>query len=581
MSGARRLVVAYHPFSSCRLLHAMSSALNITILDQSPTFIYSPDREGSSDSTWQSAWSGSSDSTYDSTHVQNNIPSGTSSHFTTVAGATVDIDFMGVAVSLYGQGTAGAYTTTIDGKNAVTGNPSGSMLATYGGLTDAKHTITLTATKSQTLSLSYATITIRSDVATNSVTNNTQVAVTASGATSTTNSFFSTTGSGFSNQHSDDGYTRLDSNSPGATVSFSCSNTSALYIYGTTNYNHQTFSVQLDPPAGVSQGARIFNGTSKWFVLDNLLFWEAGMDPTQTYQVKFTNLINGSYSDVHSVVMMNLPANAQTSGSASAPKSTTTSTTATTKKSSSLGKTVGIAVGLVVVLGVVALCAFLAWSRRRKRRNTMRVPIDGVVTPFSDASHHKQGSMSGSEIPMSLSQHHPPFGGNDYSTFGPSSEYGETNSSWGQNHPNPLAHSMYGGTSDAYGGMYSAAYTNSAANSVHDLGARGAGGTPYSESDDYSYPEPRRMFAAGTSTVANPSVLGGPSSRPRSGTDGSQAGTATTSQPPATRRPEKGPIPSDTASSRPVRQEVDAGRVADAEEEEEILPPNYDPTWAS
>lgn len=92
----------------------MASALNITILDQSPTFIYSPDREGSSDSTWQSAWSGSSDSTYDSTHVQNNIPSGrslvqcfpriylmptgTSSHFTTVAGATVDIDFMGVAV---------------------------------------------------------------------------------------------------------------------------------------------------------------------------------------------------------------------------------------------------------------------------------------------------------------------------------------------------------------------------------------------------------------------------------------------------------------------------------------------------
>ncbi|KAJ7044564.1 hypothetical protein C8F04DRAFT_1249842 [Mycena alexandri] len=564
----------------------MSSALNITILDQSPTFIYSPDREGSSASAWQSAWTDSQDSTYDATHTQNNIPQGTSSHFTTLAGATVDIDFMGVAVSIYGQGTAGAYTTTLDGASPVTGNPSGSMLATYGGLTDAKHTITLTATKSQTLSLSYATITIRSDVAAGSVVNNTQVAVTAVGASSTTNSFFSTTGAGFSNQHSDNGYTRLDSNSPGAIISFSCANTSALYIYGTTNWNHQTFSVELDPPAGVSQGARIFNGTSKWFVLDNLMFWEAGMDPTQKYQVKFTNLINGSYSDLHSVVMMNLPPNTKTSGSASLPQPTVSST-ATAKKSSSIGKTVGIVVGLVVVLGAVLLCAFLVWSRRRKRRNNVRRPIEGIVTPFSDVSLHKDASMSGSETPMSLSQF-PPSGFRDYtpsSSFGPSSEYGGPNSTYGaqQRSNHNAANSIYGGTSDAYGGMYAAAYSNSAANSVHDLGTRGVGGTRYSElgSEDYNpYPEPRmaRTFATGAATAANP-VLGGPSSRPQSATETSQSGTGSTSQPPA-RRPGKGPVPSDTASSRAIRQEVDAGRVPDAEQEE-VLPPNYDPTWAS
>jgi hypothetical protein len=62
---------------------------------------------------------------------------------------------------------------------------------------------------------------------------------------------------------------------------------SALLIYGTTNYDHQTFSVELTPQAGASVGGpRILNGTSKWFVIDNLLYFEAGLDPSQKYDVK-------------------------------------------------------------------------------------------------------------------------------------------------------------------------------------------------------------------------------------------------------------------------------------------------------
>jgi hypothetical protein len=95
---------------------------------------------------------------------------GTSSHVTSRAGATVEIEFMGVAVSLYGQGTAGAYTTVLDSGSPVSGSPSGSMLATYGGLNDTvKHKIELRVTESQPLSLSYATFTIRSDLASTSV----------------------------------------------------------------------------------------------------------------------------------------------------------------------------------------------------------------------------------------------------------------------------------------------------------------------------------------------------------------------------------------------------------------------------
>ncbi|KAJ6628884.1 hypothetical protein B0H10DRAFT_102655 [Mycena sp. CBHHK59/15] len=286
------------------------SSLNITVLDQSPAFIYTPDREGSSSSAWQSSWTGSPDSSYDSKHVQPNIAQGSSSHFTSLAGATVQIQFMGTAVFIYGQGTAGAYSTTLDGGQEVTGTPSGSALASYTDLSNTdKHTILLKVTVAQTLSLSYATFTIDSAVQPNAVVNQTQTAVTL-GANNTpfTNAFFTTSGTGpFNNDHSDQNYTRLDTSASDSTFSFAFTNTSVVFVYGTSNYDHQTFSVELDPPVGVSQGARIFNATSKWFVLGNLIYWESGLDQSQKYQVKITNLNSGSYTDIHSVVMMTLP----------------------------------------------------------------------------------------------------------------------------------------------------------------------------------------------------------------------------------------------------------------------------------
>jgi hypothetical protein len=55
---------------------SVGKIVNITVLDQSPTFLYSPDREGVSSNSWQSAWTGSADSSYDLTHTQPNIAQG-------------------------------------------------------------------------------------------------------------------------------------------------------------------------------------------------------------------------------------------------------------------------------------------------------------------------------------------------------------------------------------------------------------------------------------------------------------------------------------------------------------------------
>ncbi|KAF7328540.1 hypothetical protein MVEN_02541600 [Mycena venus] len=493
------------------------STLNITVTDQSPSWIYNPSREGVASSSWQSSWTGSPDSNYDSTHQTTNVAAGTSSHFTTLAGAQVQIDFVGSAVSVYGQGTAGAYSTTLDSGNSITGSPVGSMLATYGGLNaTTKHTLVLKAIQPQQLSLSYATFTIRSDIGSNLVTNTTELAVkTGANNVLSTNPFFGTSGDGFSNQHSDQGYTRLDiSPENNMLTRRPITSSSALLIYGTTNYDHQTFSVELTPQAGASVGGpRIMNGTSKWFVIDNLLYFEAGLDPSQKYDVKFTNLVAGAYTDIHSVVMMNLPKIADSvSGSGS-------------KSTSGVGKTVGIAVGVVGVLAALVLFAFCFWRRKaQEKRNTTRMTIDEMVTPSGHPSGslfvespHVRGLSVGTETPVSL--------GN----FRAQSEV-YPHSSSGDGYPNSEDLNPHDNQSSGLTNLRDSTYAGSTV----------ASGSRLSSSH----------FPAATT----------------------QAGS---SQP--YRKPEKGPIPSDAASARAVRQEVDAGQVP----EEEVLPPSYNLTWQS
>ncbi|KAJ7068497.1 hypothetical protein C8F01DRAFT_1118339 [Mycena amicta] len=519
-------------------------SFNLTVTDQSPVVLYSPEREGASTSGWTSNFS--PEPSYDPTHTANNLASGVSSHTTTLSGASAQIDFVGTAISIYGQGTAGAYSTTLDGGSTVTGSPSGSLLASYGGLNDSvKHTILLKATKAQSLTLSYAEFTVRSDIASSSVVNTTQTAVTAdANNTFTTNSFFSTSGTGISNLHEDSGYTRIDTDGSGATISFSCSNTSALFVYGTTNWNHQTYSIEVDPSAGASQGARIFNGTSKWFVLDNLIFFESGLDPSQTYQVKMTNLIEGSYSDIHSVVMMNLPpaANGATTTSGSSPSSTSSSSPS---KASTVKKTAGIAIGAVAIVVVLVLVAFFCLRRRsRKHRKKERLSRGGLmVTPFEDHPQSTPPSSSlssGSMAPMTL---------NKFGTTASDRYTYSSASTQDLRAPPPLHYSEVSGSPRT-----------------------SADFDPYS--DTHTMRPPHRPFASGASgasmTASGSASIS--SSQP--------ASTSRTGGPISEKRSR--PPSDDTASSRRVRQEVDAGRVlVHAEQEEETLPPTYDPNWSS
>lgn len=210
---------------------------NITVLDQSPTFLYSPYRDGNLTDSWKVFYSNSPDASYDPTHNNSNLASGTSTHSTTMVGASVEIDFMGTAVSLAGSGTAGAYSTSLDNGQAIIGAPSDGNLVSHSGLDYGTHTLVLNVIQNQQLNLTSALLTVGvgdpgyvfifsefvvliflSSTITNKKINAVDV---ASDGSSSMDPFFSTSGTGpFNTDHDVSGYSRLDTNGAGGIISF-------------------------------------------------------------------------------------------------------------------------------------------------------------------------------------------------------------------------------------------------------------------------------------------------------------------------------------------------------------------------
>ncbi|KAJ7590623.1 hypothetical protein C8J56DRAFT_538310 [Mycena floridula] len=335
---------------------------NLTILDQSPTLVYEPYRDGNdTTSGWKVFYSDISPSTYDWTHTKENAASGSSLHSTTMVGASVQLQFMGTAVSLTGSGTAGAYNTILDDGQAVTGSPNGENLVSYAGLRYGQHTVRLTVTQAQSLNITSAVVEAGIGLPGSTISRTTTTAVTLSGDGSTSlNPSFTTSGTGppFSTDHDSTGYSRIDTNGAGEIITFKTTNASAIFVYGTCNYDHETYNVTLSPSAGASTSTRTFNATSLWFAYGNLLYWETGLNRSETYTVHFTNLVAKKYFDIHQVMVMDAI------GGSSSGASPINPTPAKTEIST--GAIAGIAVGAAVLL--IAVVVALLWRRNRKQR---------------------------------------------------------------------------------------------------------------------------------------------------------------------------------------------------------------------
>jgi len=96
----------------------MSSDLtpyNFTISDQFPLFQYLPSRDGPIQSSWNVTYAGDADSTWVHDAV---IGAGSRSHRTTFVSASAQLDWIGTAVYLYGEGLPNVFTIELDGTQA-------------------------------------------------------------------------------------------------------------------------------------------------------------------------------------------------------------------------------------------------------------------------------------------------------------------------------------------------------------------------------------------------------------------------------------------------------------------------------
>ncbi|KAL0576897.1 hypothetical protein V5O48_005078 [Marasmius crinis-equi] len=242
-------------------------------------------------------------------------------------GASFELSFMGTAVYIYGSGLAEAYTTSLDDGPPAGGAPEDGILASYANLEYKKHKLVLKLTQSQSLSLSSALVTVGVGQTGAMVTQTTMdaVIVNADGTSSLNTSVFSTSGAGFNTRGNNDvlAYPRIDTNTAGSAIIVRFDGASAIRVHGAVYHDHGTFTAVLNPPAGASDSPQTFNSTSKWFASDVLVYWESGLDPTQSYSLSLTNGEQNKYLDVHSVVLMDGKGGMKDTATSSSPIAST------------------------------------------------------------------------------------------------------------------------------------------------------------------------------------------------------------------------------------------------------------------
>ncbi|KAK1223483.1 hypothetical protein PQX77_013641 [Marasmius sp. AFHP31] len=569
----------------------MVNFYNISIPDSSPTFTYSPFREGDVASGWKSFYTGSPEEVYDNTFNNTNQGSGTSSHNTSKQGATFELSFMGTAVYIYGTGSAGAFTTSLDDGAAVTGSPKDGILASYANLEYKTHKLQLTLTQSQTLSMSSALVTVGVGKTGAMVTPNTQdaVKVNADGTSSLNTNYFSTSGSGFNTRGSNDplAYPRVDTISGGSAIIVRFNSASAIRVYGAVYHDHGTFIASLSPSAGASSSPRTFNATSKWFASDVLLYWESGLDRTQSYTLSLTNGEQNKYLDVHSVVLMDgqggtddtatnaLGSSTLVNGSPTSIAPSGTGQTDTRDPSGSSSLSTGGIIGIAVGGGVAAIAIFallLLWCRRRNKDSQSRSYQPGYTVREVP---HSPGTLE------PFIYHGPP-----QTPSGPSSpshsrfnSYVDSNSSYyppvhtyGDFHSTPPSHTAPWVGSGGSGSNTISSQSMRSSQKQRDSSIptphmppwveAGGSGSRNTSSQSLPLSEKRR-------SPTTPPNTSGPRSGRSESTYASGSGTAT-----STTRSE--------VRTQSVRRETDAGPVPQPEEDgETVLPPGYDPEWST
>ena len=219
---------------------------------------------------------------------------------------------------LYGNASSSSYAISVDGQTSTSFTsdlPSGLLLGKGVGMAFGKHTLVLRITQPSSLvSFSQAILTVgvgrgdRSDypnliyetlsfISTNNIQNRTLSAfITDSTGKLTVNPQFSYTGAWVSNpsgaiRRTNVTYPRRDTRTADASMTFTISQASAIFVYSDVNGDHGKFMVTFTPPPELGQRViTTYDGNAHWFSIDRVLFWAVGMDRDKSYTVEIANM---------------------------------------------------------------------------------------------------------------------------------------------------------------------------------------------------------------------------------------------------------------------------------------------------
>ncbi|KAJ7447534.1 hypothetical protein B0H11DRAFT_2335369 [Mycena galericulata] len=359
------------------------SLWNFTIDGNSPLFNYTPYADGSGaglTNGWERWYSGSG---FLTTVADPGV--GDSYHRTSRGGASVNLEFYGTAIYLYGT-TNSTYELVLDTKTVTMDEPMATgLLFSTSDLQEGTHSVSLTARPSnsaQQLAFEHAVI--------STPFNNMTPKEAFYDNTDTTMLKYAgdwsiSHGAGIPNVSVTHPFQEMSV--AGSSVAMDMGiGTVGVSLWGMMNWGHWVYMVSVDGATSY------YNGSTLFQVPDAILFYQGGLDPTKNHTVTLTNVSPGMKLDLNSIRLYTIDfATNSTPTLASATDSgLTPGTTGTGPVQSPIGAThstinAGVIAGPIVGVAVVAvLCGFFWWRNRRTHSGPPLPTHD--IEPFTNRS---------------------------------------------------------------------------------------------------------------------------------------------------------------------------------------------------